>query len=910
MGGFVRVYCTEFDFSSSFTALKGQGEGMTVCVYCTFQNSASATTCQNCGASLSSAPLQALGTGSSLQGGKYLISKHLAQGGFGITYVAQHVALGQTVTIKELCPVNAMRVGSTLQPPTTQAGTWRQAVSGFVQEARTLAGFAHSGIVKVQDVFEENNTAYFVMEYLQGQTLADKLRTSVFTEAQTATLAQQICAALREVHAKGMLHRDLKPDNIFLENQRGAVLIDFGSARAFTGQTVQHTQMVTPGYAPLEQYSGSARVGPYTDIYALGATLYTALTGQLPPDAYARANGVALQFPNHVSATWKQLIDQAMRFKVDERPQTVDAFLAQLPRVGAPVVLPLPTNPVPVVNLPPTQQLAPTPPAKRSGFPMALLLLPLVAGGGLFLYGQLPRTNTPSQSTNTSSQISTNPSSWQASQIEIATEALNVRSAPDLNASFVESGGVSIKAVRGERLTVLEEQKSWYRVQIQNTQGWVSSRMSIPIAPMLDNSKVNELRQAVQNQDTVQLEAGIYNLDQILALTKGVEIVGQGWQKTILVSSSRTATLTFDSAGVLKLRNLTVAHSGAAPASAMLILRGGFEISQVRFMGGADSSDPSGPEGDGLVLSGNASGLIFESSFVGNRWRGLSIKDSAQVNVTNSVFRANSGSGVVANNNSQPEIRNNMIDGNGLMGFKAFDNAQVELLENIIEGNAKGAFGFYDSSSGKVISNTCRKNGGTGIEQDPATRVDFGANTGCTRTAPVQAIKTTPAPTFSGTNLGGVEFSAPNDRQSFLAFNRDNNLWNIRRDRAKSVNFSSEVGEVVHQATARAGQIYSWGMRWCGKSSSIVQNDLNRLELRLEANGQPIPASQVFSGSEPSANGGSQYCFRISTLIRGSTGSSVRLSVVANVLQFGIDNDGKGAFEVGEHRMTIDTIFD
>jgi alpha-tubulin suppressor-like RCC1 family protein len=312
-----------------------ESEIMIVCPYCAHQNPNGITTCRSCGAAVSGTSLQALKAGSSLQNGKYLINKPLAQGGFGIAYLASHVTLNQTVVIKELCPQNAVRVGNTLQPPTMQIATWGQAITGFIQEARTVASFSHPGIVKVQDVFEENNTAYFVMEYLQGQTLSERLQTGVLSESLVTSLARQISAALQEIHAKGLLHRDLKPDNVFLTNQRGAVLIDFGSARVFTGQTVQHTQILTQGYAPPEQYSAQARFGPYSDIYALGATLFTAFTGQIPPDFFARVNDVAMSFPNGVSSAWQNLINKTMQLKVDQRPQNVDEFLGLIPNSGS-----------------------------------------------------------------------------------------------------------------------------------------------------------------------------------------------------------------------------------------------------------------------------------------------------------------------------------------------------------------------------------------------------------------------------------------------------------------------------------------------------------------------------------------------------------------------------------------------
>ena len=884
---------------------------MIVCAYCGQQNPDGAINCQNCGAALAGISLQGLRANALLHGGRYQIQRQLAQGGFGITYVATHVALGQIVTIKELCPQGSLRLQSTLQPPTTQAGMWTQAVSSFVTEARTLAGFNHPGIVKVQDVFEENNTAYFVMELLQGQTLAERLQTRVLNEAQAVTLAQQICAALKVVHGQGMLHRDLKPDNVFLEPTRGAVLIDFGSARAFSGVTMHNTQILTPGYAPLEQYGTTGKFGPYTDIYSLAATLYTALTGYPPPDAVSRANNQTLSFPNYISSGWRDLIDRSMRFKVDERPQNIDEFLRALPNLAAAAV-PVATGFVgvqpPMGNGAATIRVLTQPaPKAKAGFPMWLLAVPVLAAIGIYGYGQIPRSNTTTTPTSTTAPAKPSSGTWQASSISISTEALNVRSAPDLNSSIVQSGGTALRALRNEQLPVVETSNGWYKVQLQNSQGWVSARMSIPLEPSVGSDKVQQLQNDVNNNNTVQLEAGVYKLEDVLRLTRGVEIIGKGWQDTIILASSRTATVIFDSQGLLKLKNLTIAHTGAAPASALLVLRGAFELENVRLIGGADSNDPTGDDGDGMVVRGNAKGKIANSFFVGNRWRGLSLKDSAQVSLKNSVFRANMGSGIVANDNAQPEIGNNEIDGNGLMGIKIFNNASAIITANKIENNARGAFGFYDTAKGQVADNTCQGNGGTGVERDPNVQVQLGNNPGCQAKPLAPVVQAAPA--FSGSSQNGIEYSAPTDRQQFLALNRDNNLWNMRSDRAKSVNFSADVGEVEHLATARAGKIYTWGMRWCGATAAIVQADLEQLELRLEADGVPIPASQTFRGTEATSGGGSQYCFRISTQIRGAVGASVRLSIVANFLTNTLQSDENRPFEPGVHTMTISVNF-
>ncbi|MDQ3398769.1 MAG: serine/threonine protein kinase, partial [Deinococcota bacterium] len=209
--------------------------------------------------------------GTKLANGRYSVGKVLGQGGFGITYKGADLSLNRPVAIKEFFPDGSSRHTTLLVPPTSFGNQGlREALNNFLDEARTLAQFNHPAIVDVLDVFEENFTAYLVMELLQGETLGARIQErGKLTPEEVTTLAVNMASALSVVHHAGLLHRDIKPDNIFLTTDGRAVLIDFGSARAYAGgQTVSHTRLVTPGYAPLEQYTSQAKFGPYTDIYA------------------------------------------------------------------------------------------------------------------------------------------------------------------------------------------------------------------------------------------------------------------------------------------------------------------------------------------------------------------------------------------------------------------------------------------------------------------------------------------------------------------------------------------------------------------------------------------------------------------------------------------------------------------
>jgi serine/threonine protein kinase len=298
------------------------------CPYCFATNPDTAQKCHSCGMALSSANAsQALPSGTVLAG-RYTVYKVLGEGGFGITYTASDNSLRRGVAIKELFPEGAHRTPQGIMPPRTV--NWPQYIQRFIEEAQVLAGLSHPSIVKVFDVFQENSTAYYVMELLQGKTLAEMCLNNPLEPKKAVHVTQQLGDALKLIHAQNLLHRDIKPENVMVTTNQQAVLIDFGSARQFGAATMKHTQLVTPGYAPLEQYASQARVQPATDIYSLGATLFTMLTGSPPPAATDRFGGAILDFPATVPNHLRDAIEWAMQMRIDDRPANVDAWLAKL----------------------------------------------------------------------------------------------------------------------------------------------------------------------------------------------------------------------------------------------------------------------------------------------------------------------------------------------------------------------------------------------------------------------------------------------------------------------------------------------------------------------------------------------------------------------------------------------------
>ena len=207
---------------------------------------------------------------------RYAIQSQLGQGGFGITYLALDTLLQQEICIKELFVTgySTRNEDMSVVSPPLRGKSFQNFIARFVDEARSLAQFKHPNIVRVLDVFQANQTAYMVMDYVKGETMSEKInREGIPNDLTAKDFFSQLLDAVEKIHQKGMLHRDIKPGNILITTENKLVLIDFGSAREFVeGKAITETAMISRGYAPFEQYSSRAHRGPFTDIYALGAT--------------------------------------------------------------------------------------------------------------------------------------------------------------------------------------------------------------------------------------------------------------------------------------------------------------------------------------------------------------------------------------------------------------------------------------------------------------------------------------------------------------------------------------------------------------------------------------------------------------------------------------------------------------
>jgi len=221
----------------------------------------------------------------------YEIASILGVGGFGITYKGYDHDLHCDVAIKEYLPSSlALRNadGATVIPKSNEDRKhYEYGLKRFLEEGRVLARFKEPSIVRVSRFLEQNGTAYLIMDYEDGESLAEYLqKTGVLNEREILDIFIPVLEGLRAVHGKEFLHRDIKPGNIYLRKKGPPVLLDFGAARQSLGeQTRALTGMVTPGYAPFEQYNSRSRQGPWTDLYALGATLYHCIAGRAPTES-------------------------------------------------------------------------------------------------------------------------------------------------------------------------------------------------------------------------------------------------------------------------------------------------------------------------------------------------------------------------------------------------------------------------------------------------------------------------------------------------------------------------------------------------------------------------------------------------------------------------------------------------
>ena len=360
------------------------------CMKCMHALAAGETFCSECGRPYGSVETEpfALKPGTILDG-KYLVGEMLGQGGFGITYIGFDLLLEQKVAIKEYYPMSTgmvSRENSTTvvwSSAVMQKSGMEKGFDSFLKEARKMAKLGGiPGVVGVKSVFIQNETAYIVMDFIEGETLLKKLqREGPMDYGTCISLMTPIMQALSEVHKHGIIHRDISPDNIMVQSDGKLILLDLGAAKDLDIQgkdgNVQSSQMVAKhGFSPVEQYGQAGKIGPWTDVYAMAATIYYCCTGVLPPSATDRMIEDTLTCRPRLTKEEFDVLAFCMSVLPQKRPQNMDALLQIVthPAGKTPPVRDVPkTEPV----RPETRNLQP--PKPDPGRPLPKWLIPGIA---------------------------------------------------------------------------------------------------------------------------------------------------------------------------------------------------------------------------------------------------------------------------------------------------------------------------------------------------------------------------------------------------------------------------------------------------------------------------------------------------------------------------------------------------
>ena len=273
---------------------------------------------------------------------RYVLGKVLGEGGFGITYVGRDAVLDLKVAVKEFYMTGYVNRNNTFSPMVEvsvgqHAEQFLKNKDKFLKEARVLAKFANEkGIVGIRDFFEDNNTAYIVMDFLTGETLKSHLKeVGKLSWQETIKLMTPVINSLAQVHKQNIIHRDISPDNIMLTDKGEVNLLDFGAARELSDTDIKSLSVILkPGFAPEEQYRSKGQQGPWTDIYALCATIYSCITGVLPDDSMERMFEDNLRSPHELepscSIAVSNVIMKGMAVRQKDRYQSIDELLSDL----------------------------------------------------------------------------------------------------------------------------------------------------------------------------------------------------------------------------------------------------------------------------------------------------------------------------------------------------------------------------------------------------------------------------------------------------------------------------------------------------------------------------------------------------------------------------------------------------
>jgi serine/threonine-protein kinase len=648
------------------------------------------------------APLPA---GTLLANGRYQLQQVLGQGGFAITYLALDTQLKRTVAIKELCPQGCIRdAHNQVAPITLPPDQFAQIRQRFVEEAQLVAQLNHPGIVRIYDVFQQNNTGYMVMEYLHGETLGAKLKRAggVLPVADAVDYILKVCDALEVVHRAGYIHRDIKPDNIIHCEDERLVLIDFGAARHFVAnQTATYTVMLTPSYAAPEQYSSAGRLDPRTDIYGLAATLYHLITGVPPLPALDRTSGFDLPPPHlvepKVGEALSRAIQQGLSMRMDERPASVAEF-AQLINEA------LEEDLQPPASVPSSAQPPPASVPSSAQSPPASVPPP----------AQSPPMPKPTRHASAWKSV------WLAGSISAVVVILFLIARP-----FVSE---------------------------------LISPTVIELSPEDTQETIIKAFERIRPEGTIRLESGSYYIDTNIVIKKPLKLIGISG--SVFVATNHKS-LIFRAEGDSQVQYISFQNT------AIRVEKGDVTISRCNFTaGGANYSAITATKAAsvrveecvirgyhrGIFADGNAVLKAYNNICESHKQSGISLFGSAQGEVSGNTCRNNGYHGIYTDEQSRLVARNNTCEGNRYSGIALFGSAQGEVegntcrnnmergiyareqsrlvaRNNTCEGNKQGGISLFGSAQGEVSGNACRNNGYHGIYADEQSRLVARNNT-------------------------------------------------------------------------------------------------------------------------------------------------------------------------------------
>lgn len=313
------------------------------CVSCMKQIPADAVDCPHCGQHQIMADTASLGLKwNTILRGRYLVGKILGQGGFGITYVGYDLALDIKVAIKEYFPMGSASRNAAISnkilwnTAILSQQQWQKGCDGFLKEARQMAKIDHlPEIVRVRDTFQENQTSYIVMDFVEGMNLKQKLmKQGILKFSECLKLLSPLLKSLDQVHGYGVIHRDISPDNIMVQPNGHLCLLDFGAAKDVSLHPEASQQVTKRGFSPPEQYGGKGALGPWTDVYAVCATMYYCVTGKMIPEAMDRLYGEEIKFDVPVLEPLSEpviaVLKHGLELRSENRIQSVDQLLTAL----------------------------------------------------------------------------------------------------------------------------------------------------------------------------------------------------------------------------------------------------------------------------------------------------------------------------------------------------------------------------------------------------------------------------------------------------------------------------------------------------------------------------------------------------------------------------------------------------